>query len=354
MSKIRNRVFGAAAIVLGFHPRAVAQGHEPDAPQRDKIRLEYRGPLECPDAEAFKALVASRVPEGWEAAPEELARRIGVTVSGAPGSYVATIEFVDEGGERVARAVRGAECSQVVDGIAFVTALAIQSRVNEALDRSEPVTMPDASPANVPAPAPPPISPIVRTEPAPKPATPKTRPGPASERSSFGLRVSARAALASGTGPEVSPGAAIGVVYEWGYSRLGVALQGFWGGRVESEGVEARFARYSVRVEGCPFALVLADFASVEPCPLVDVGSITGEAFEDPPAVVSGYPDSAFWLTAGGVGRLVGRFGAVAVELEAVLGIPLVRESFYVEGGDVVYRVPAAYGAVAVGLGVRF
>lgn len=293
------------------------------------------------------------MPEGWEAAPEELARRIHVAVSGAPGSYVATIEFVDEGGERVARAVRGANCSEVVDGIAFVTALAIQSRVNEALDRSEPVTMPDASPANVPAPVAP-ATPIVRAQAAPEPEAPPTRRALAKQRSPLGLRVSARAALATGTGPDVSPGAALGVVYEWGYSRLGVALQGFWGGRVESLGVEARFERYSVRVEGCPFALVLADGASVEPCPFVDLGSITGEAFEDPPAVVSGYPDSAFWLAAGGVGRLVGRFGAVAVELEALLGIPLVRESFYVQGGDVVYRVPAVHGAVAVGIGVRF
>jgi hypothetical protein len=352
MSKIRSRVFGAA-IVLGFHPRAAAQGQDPDAPSRDKIRLQYRGPLECPDAETFEALVGSRVPEGWEAAPEELARRIDVAVSGAPGGYVATIEFVDEGGERVARAVRGAQCSEVVDGIAFVTALAIQSRVSEALDRSEPVTMPDSSPANVPAPAPPPI-PIVRADPAPKPEAPPPRPAPANERSPLGFRVSARAALATGTGPEVSPGAALGIVYEWGYSRLGVAFQGFRGGRVESQGVEARFERYSVRVEGCPFAFVLADWASFEPCPFVDLGSITGEAFEDPPEVASGYPDSAFWLSTGAFGRAVGRFGAVAVELEALVGVPFRRERFYVEGGEVVYRVPAVYGAVAVGLGVRF
>jgi len=352
MSKSRHRAVSAAAIVLGLHARA-ARGQEPDPQPRDKIRLEYRAPYECPDTLTFKALVGNRVPEGWEAAPEELARRIDVAVSGAPGSYVATIEFVDEGGARVARAVRGALCSDVVDGIAFVTALAIQSRVSEALDRSEPVTMPDASPANVPPPAPPQV-PIVRAEPTPKPAPPRRRPAVAKQRSPLGLRVSARAALATGTGPDVSPGAALGVVYEWGYARVGVALQGFWSGRTRSEGVDARFQRYSARVEGCPFALVLADWASLEPCAFVDLGGISGEAFEDPPAVESGFPDSALWLSTGGFGRAVGRFGAVAVEVEALIGVPLRRESFYVEGGDEVYRVPAVHGAVAVGLGVCF
>jgi hypothetical protein len=301
----------------------------------------------------FDALVGSRVPEGWKALPEELARRIDVAVSGAPGGYVATIEFVDEGGEHVARAVRGTLCSEVVDGIAFVTALAIQSRVNEALERSEPVTQSDAPPSNV-SPKPPPQPALVRTEAATRPLAARTRPVPVRDSPALGVRVAARAALATGTGPEMSPGAALGVVYEWNNARIGGALQGFFAGRGEVQGVEASFERLTARLEGCPLVLELADGASLEPCPFVDLGSITGEAFEDPPAVVSGFPESALWLSAGAFGRAVGRFGAVAVELEALLGVPLLRESFYVEGGDVVYRVPAIYGAVAVGLGVRF
>jgi hypothetical protein len=293
------------------------------------------------------------VPEGWEAAPEELARRIDVAVSGIEGSYVATIEFVDEVGQRVARAVRGALCSQVVDGIAFVTALAIQSRVSEALDRSEPLTTSEAARADVLPPAPP-EPPIVRAGAAPAPPAPRREAAAPETRSPLGLRISARAALVTGTGPDVSPGAALGVVYEWGDARLGLAVQGSWSGRVDSQGVEARFQRYTGRLEGCPITLVLAGWASLEPCAFVELGSITGEAFEDPPAVETGFPDSAFWLSTGGAGRLVGRFGALVVELEALLGAPLRRESFYVEGGDVVYRVPAVYGGVAAGLGVRF
>jgi hypothetical protein len=99
---------------------------------------------------------------------------------------------------------------------------------------------------------------------------------------------------------------------------------------------------------------VLADWASVEPCPFAELGVITGEAFEDPPTVIRGERGSAPWYAAGGFGRAVGRFGWLVVELEALLGAPLRRERFYVERGDQIHRVPAYYGAVAAGVGVRF
>jgi hypothetical protein len=51
---------------------------------------------------------------------------------------------------------------------------------------------------------------------------------------------------------------------------------------------------------------------------------------------------------------LVGQLGAVAIELEALFGVPLPRERFYVERGDELHRVPALYAGAAVGLGVRF
>jgi hypothetical protein len=311
----------------------------------ERTRLEYRAPAECPDAEAFKALIRSRVPADWEAAPGELARRVDVTIARVDDRYVASLEFVDERGERVARAVSGGVCSDATDGIALVTALAIHAGAARAVD--------DSGHTVAPVPVEPPVEPPAeRARAATPPAAPRVE--PVVDQAPLGLRVSARAALTTGLGLTAAPGVALGIVYERGNTRVGLALQGSWTGQVEARGVPVRFQLLAARLEGCPFVLVIARWASVEPCPFADFGTVTGEASADPPAVFRGFPGSALWLSVGGAGRLVGQFGALALELEALFGVPLPRERFYVEGGDELHRLPGLYGGAAAGLGVRF
>jgi hypothetical protein len=290
--------------------------------------------------------VGTRLAPGWEAAPDELARLADVVVSSADGLYLATIVIVDERGEPVTRAVRGSACSDVVDGMTLVTALAIRARVAEAFAHSEALP-PPAKPAE--------------SSPVPAPAAPRAVPSAPSERivetvrpKNSTSRVSGRAALTTGVGPGVAPGGALGIVLERGSARVGVAVQGFKTGRLVTRGTRARFELLSTRLEGCPWVLALSDWASIEPCPFADLGSITGEAIEDPPAVIHGERGSALWLSAGGLARAVGGFGAVTVELEGLGGFPLRRERFYLKGGEVVYRVPIAFAGASVGLGVRF
>jgi hypothetical protein len=293
--------------------------------------------------------VGARTPLGWEAAPGELARRIDVVITSVEDRHVATIEFVDEHGERVTRAVRGTHCSDVVDGIALVTALAIQGAKEDALalsaPASEPVPVAPSSPAMT--------APTPRPGPAPPPARAARIPRTVDE-SPLGLRATGRVGLTSGLGLRLAPGAGIGIVYERWNARVGVAFQGFWSGRVEASGVPARFALLTGRLEGCPYVLLLASWAALEPCPFAELGGVTGEAFEAPPDVSRGFPGNALWISAGGAGRLVGQFGALAVELEALVGAPLRRERFYVENGVQVHRLPAFYGSFSGGLGVRF
>jgi hypothetical protein len=334
---------------LGFQRRAAAQDVPPAAPAPEKTRLDYHAPAECPDADAFKVLIGSRVPGGWEAAPEELARRIDVTIARVEDHYVAALELVDERGVRVAREVSGKLCSDAMDGIALVAALAIQARAEDAAATTTHAVAPVPAPAP-PAPPPAPPAPSARAA-SPPAASPVER---ARAEPHSGLRVSARAALTTGLGLTAAPGAGLGVVYERWNARLGLALQGFWTGRVEARGVPVRFQLLAARLEGCPFVLGLTHWASLEPCPFAEVGSVTGEAFVAPPAVYRGFPGSALWASVGGAGRLVGRLGAIALELEALFGVPLARERFYVEGGDELHRLPALYAGVAAGLGVRF
>jgi hypothetical protein len=338
-------VVGIIACLLGYPFRAVAQDLEFGAPVPERTRLEYRAPAECPDAEAFKALIRSRVPADWEAAPGELARRIDVTIARVDDRYVASIEFVDEGGERVAREVSGRVCSDATDGIALVTALAIHAGAADTFD--------DTGHTVAPFPEKPPVEPPPeRARAATPPAAPRVE--PAADQPPVGLRVSARAALTTSLGLTAAPGAALGIVYERWNARFGVALQGFWTGQVEARTVPVRFQLLAARLEGCPFVLVIARWATVEPCPFADLGAVTGEAFAHPPAVFRGFPGSALWLSLGGAGRLVGEFGALAIELEALFGVPLPRERFYVEGGDELHRLPGLYGGAAAGIGVRF
>jgi hypothetical protein len=341
-----------------FSTPAAAQSDELAVAQLEKVRIEYHAPSECPDVDAFKHLVRNRVLADWEAGPGEFARRVVVDVSSIEGQYTATVELADEAGSRGAKTVSGAVCANVVDGIALATALAIEARGQDGQEPTEvgPVTSPpadgpaDTATARAAAPLPASASPAER-RPEPDPPRPVAATG--GWRLS-GLRLSARALLATGIGPTVAGGAALGIVIETRGARLGVALQGWRTGRMEVRDVRARFERLSARVEGCPIVLALSGWASVEPCPFVELGVVTGEAFEDPPAVIRGNRGSAPWYAAGGLGRLVGRFGRFVVELEGAAGAPLRRERFYVEGGDEIHRVPAYYGAFAAGLGVRF
>jgi hypothetical protein len=337
--------------------QAAAQQDELALAQLEKVRIEYRAPPECPDVEAFKGLVRSRVLADWEAVPGEFARRVVVDVSGVEGEYTATVELADEEGARGAKTVSGAICANVVDGIALATALAIEPRGKDAQEPSE--AEPETSSADRPTDTPP--APV-----AVPPATAATHQEPRAEADSpppvaaldgwrlSGVRLSARALLATGVGPAAAGGAALGLVFETRSARFGVALQGWRTGRIEARGVRARFERLSARLDGCPIVLALSKWATVEPCPFVEVGVTAGEAFEEPPAVIRGSRGSAPWYAAGGLGRLVGRFGRIVVELEGAAGAPLRRERFYVEGGDEIHRVPAYYGAFAIGLGVVF
>jgi hypothetical protein len=281
---------------------------------------------------------------------------------------------VDERGERVTRSVNGELCRSVADAIALVTALAIQSRATASSEPSERALAPATeSAATPPTEGGPEVAPV-RAATAPKPArtqnpararrapvTPakpgrgrQAPPAAGDDEQAVHLRVSGRAALSTGVGPNVAPGAALGIVLESRGARFGAALQAFRTARVTAQGAPVQFELLSGRLEACPFVFAISESISIEPCPFLELGSITGEAFVEPPVVVRAERGTATWLSSGGNGRAVGRFGALVVELEAGLGIPLRRERFYIDGRADVYRVPAYYGAVAAGAGVRF
>jgi hypothetical protein len=327
-------VFAAAAAAVDVSPEGVNTG-----PAVERIALDYSAPAECPGDAAFRAEVRERASGDWEAAPGELARRITVSVSRSGERYVAAIVFLNPEGERVSRTLSGRECNDVVDGIALVTALAIQSRVEEAVAQSEPEAPKPAPGASAPKPAA-----VV----APKP--PATSKSPHDTHVRFGAAVR----VASGVGPGASVGPAAFAALEWRRTRLGLGFSALWSGRVTADGVSASYRRLSLRIDGCPYAFGSARFW-FEPCAFFEAGSLHGQG--EPGAQLSEARGGASpWLVPGLLLRVVARFDPVVVELELGGGPPLVRGRFGVVGAEerTTFRVPPFVLDGALGAGLRW
>jgi hypothetical protein len=309
--------------------------------------LAYVAPTECPTDAAFRHEVRTRASGDWEAQPGELARRIAVSVVLRGERYVASIEFLNPQGDRVTRSVAGKSCRDVVNGIALVTALAIQSRVEEALEQSEPEPPPAAPPSDEPPPAP---------IPAPSPAPP-VDPNPSPAPSPWPrLRFGGALAVATGVGPSPTLGPAFFAALEWDGPRLGIAGEGFWSGRVEANGIPAHFRRLAGRLEGCPTSFSMAS-VSFEPCAFLELGSLRGDGKIAPPALETPDGGTSLWIAPGAAARLVVGLEPLLVSLEATGRVPLLREEFGVvnAGGarQGVYKVPAVTAGAALGLGIR-
>lgn len=336
---------GAAALVA--LSARLARAEEPPsepaaAPPTDKVRLAYRAPPDCPDEVEFSAAVRERLPAGWEAASGELATVFEIDVVPRNERFSATIRFRDARGEPFQRAVEGASCADVVNGIALVTALAIRSRVGGVEEQT----------VAPPAPAPSPPSPV---KPVERAAPPAPAPALAPRRTFF--RTGALGLLTTGVGPELAFGGGAFFGAELGSAWLGLTLGGVTSGRVHASSVPSEFRLLLARVDGCPVALRLGAKLAVEPCALLEAGSLRAETFESQPRVTRPGSGSAAWLAPGALLRFVVRFDPVILGLEGFGRFPLFHEEFYVDANgtrDAVYTVPSVTWGGAFAVGLRF
>ena len=195
----------------------------------DRIRVIYESPAECPNRTEFMTRVTERVTLPWVADDTELARQVRVTIGATPVGYSAHLEYADDAGRQVVRAVEGETCEQAVTGIALVTALAIDSQ----LVSIGPSTNPNATLAAVtssalqPAATPPVVAPHYGPENSPPRAaangpfrdasSPRLPPPP---DATYGLSpLSQEAGLALGVAAGLAPGPALGASAFWGLSR---------------------------------------------------------------------------------------------------------------------------------------
>lgn len=318
---------------------------KPLEPSDEKVRLVYAAPPACPDRAALLEGVKARIGSEWEAPEGELARQIDVRVEARGGRFVATIEFLDADGQRVTRSVGGEQCQNVVNGIALVTALAIESRVEEALDQSEPVAPPPAA-ARVPA------------VPAPRPAA---APAPRSRRESASpwgaSRAGIRGAGATAVGPALALGAGFFGGIEWDALRFGLAFDIVRAPTVTRNHIPADYTLTSGRLEA-GLGFWPASSVGLDAAAFFELGALRAETHQSEPWVTRPGGGSALFVAPGALARVVAFQSPLFFELELSGRFPLNREEFGVDNGlpnpPIAYKVRPFSAGAALGAGVRF
>lgn len=350
----RPRVSGIAAFAVLTASTAVALGQGMPAGRGEKVRLVYEAPKECAGREQFVGQVQRRIGTDWEASSGEMARTIHVSVSTNAERFVARMELQDSRGRAVTRAVAGARCDHVVEGIALVTTLAIQAQLEGRLDENEPGSQTLTSLDDTPAPGR--GAQATQEEPVPevRPRRSPTVPPQARSRE-IKLRLGARASIQQGVGPRVATGVGAFAALVWPRILFGLAGEVDWTGHVTAGVVPARFGLRALRLDACARFPWLNRSLAIEPCAFAQGGLLEARGDAAPPNVTRGSAGTALWLTPGLVLSLRGELGPVLVGLEASAGLPLNRERFYLkrqENRDVVYQVPWLTTGVALAVGV--
>jgi hypothetical protein len=323
----------------------------------EAVRLDYRAPVECPDAPVFIERVRKRVPSARMAAPDELAREVVVVVSMDEEGFMARLDFVDVHGETITRTLSGKACDEVVSGIALVTALALEVQrelSNRALDSAPPV--PPASPGDTmvegatPAPPAPAASETVNPPALPGPeraSSPPPRPRLKPPRFLHGTGVG------GGNAWFVAPGtpAVFDAVFRLAHTSLTGSLRaGFrgWVSSVTVGGRSADFLGYTGSLEGCPVVWPRVGRVRFEPCVGTTLGVLEGEGDQSDQLAIT-ESSRIFWADVRGIARLrLALTRLVELEGQGELGVPLRTHRFLFQNPEqTVFEVPR------IGLGWR-
>ncbi|RYZ05500.1 MAG: hypothetical protein EOO73_19815 [Myxococcales bacterium] len=260
------------------------------ASAEDAVRFRYSAPAGCPQAEAFSARVRERTSRGRWAAPGELARHFDVALTADANGYLGRIEFLDDVGAPVSRSVRGEQCDAVADGLALITALALEAARNE-----DPPEEREVAPPKPP-----------RLEPTASVVVPKPPPARAHASSAgAGFITSARFGVAGGyAGAEHAP--SVGVLGQLdfrGGSALRLTAHYGWDDFVADDlGRRAKLRVQGVETSVCPWRFGARELAFT-PCALLDLGSLRVAGVRDA-QLTSARGEVIFWGSAGAEVRL--------------------------------------------------
>jgi len=380
----------ASLVALAVPAFAAAQS------SRDKVRIRYTAPSNCPTQADFEARVSSRVSAPWLAPDGELARPLRITVESSQGAWQASLRLEDQGGQVLSRSVIANNCEASVEAIALVTALLLESS-------STPSNASAAAPGEaVPAPGVQPLSAAVPSQglqapnnaaafyggavsqtpvvPASRQAQPQTRaapalplyrvttdqvPAPPSNRPDRRLpELGSSFGVLTGLGSGVAYGATVfgGFSTASTLSRMGfVAYQtGF--AATDVAGVHLRGRLLAVKLEHCPLVLPIVRGLRVFACVGVETGILLTNGRAEAGINVDAKAGHALWLMVGLTPKLSYHWKRVFAELEPELFAPVTRRKFEVTpaagvpagGSELAHQTPIlAFGGL-LSLGLQF
>lgn len=388
-----------AALALGSLSRAEAPA---------TVALEYTAPRACPTAGAFASKVTARAPSvkiTTTGAPE---RRLLVRIDHGRGRYAGRVILEEADGTRTNRTVEGSSCTDVVQALAVIAAIAIDPSAADPA-KEEPSAgggagpgsagpggagpgsaagaggasagaggasagaggasagapsgsaagaasgTPTGSGAGSPPPGPP--EPAHPADPRDASAAAGTAPPdqPASPRDGTTARwafsVGAHGGAVSGIAPNV-------VLLVPVFAELARSSGSLFAPavrlRLERTGTgasaPAQFTWTAASLDLCPVAVGTGRF-DARPCGRLEAGVLDANGVDVRPARSGSRP----WVGVGPVAR--GRFVLVPplfAELELAADVPLIRDRFFVQPSSTVFRAPAVGWSATAGLGVRF
>lgn len=328
----RSTVITRLALVLAL----IAFAARVRAADAVALSLRYRAPASCPDAEAFFSAVAARTPLARAAQPNEASTALRVVIEDVPGGNTGTLELAAPGSQPSLREVSAADCDQVVDALALMTALAIDP--NAAVT---PITPAPRAPA-APAPAP---TPALQELPAP----------PAHAPARWVLELGAQLEALGGVAPDpVLLARPFVQVAHQDRTAFGNTLRlsaAYAHARVTGPEGAGVFSLWAARLEPCPLRLFPTRGFGVSACVPLEIGRLTASGSGVTPSERIARP----WLSVAGAARVEWQvFEMLVLEAAAELSFPLVRDRFFVGEASTLHRAPVVAGAGSVGIGVRF
>jgi hypothetical protein len=339
---------GFALVAVRAHadpsqPNATTGLSTAPAPVPAALHVEYVAPGDCPSEADFEAGVQARTTFA-RFADEPNAQAVHVVVRSTTAKYAGHLSIVSRSGRVSERDVEDALCSDVVDALALVTALAVDP--NATLSMPVPAGPPPTGPVtpSLAASSPeasavtPTVSPpATRTSPPPEDAhtssasPPRSAPYAGSGPSRWGVGAGASFVTIAGIAPDaLAGGGGFGEIEsrsdQWFAPTVRLAVFGAENGAFHTP--TAIFVLVAARADVCPLRFGSRDL-SIRPCVAADVGALYARGIQTqvtfPQHAVVPWFDAAVLLRA----RWAPGGWLFFLEAEGGILVPVTRPSFF-------------------------
>jgi hypothetical protein len=343
---------GAFGVMLGLCEPALAQSRA--------VSIAYRAPNECPSEAAFVREVLRRLSAVRVTDAADAERHFVVDVQSTSTDGRARLEFVDAEGSRVERELSARNCREAANGIALVTAVAIDPRLSIADEPPEERHETEPTRASEPTSA---------SEPTPRQTARQTTRATSQNVDSLPSRSKEvdragwpwLAGVAGGVVSDVAPvwAATADAFAEAGPTRSfrGRLTLGYSDtGQFDLQGGLARFQLGFARTELCPVAIRVANAIAFRPCAGVEAGALRAEGGASPRLAEPKSTPLVPWFAGIAALRAELELGSIfSTELEGQLRVPFLHHRYVFERPEqVVFETPDFGAGLLVGARARF